>query len=316
MLSGYFCAAVLFAFSATLCNALIIPPSEGSLVSTPASLINISLPVDTQSTASSNDIRIDCKGAQYGFKVKYGSCLDAFSTFTDGGTSNPVRVGRRNTGSGYTQNLPWKWVSGDGVCTFDVIIRGRNPSDITSGGELARSAWKLMNECVRDQGGQGGIVTGIGRAGSIAITVRPYDPSKVRCGSTPQEYGETICEPALDMLPAEVTPIRRWGARGSRDIDYPLPFSWAADPPYQNCRVYVLGTSIERPARDEMSFYDMWEAAAMIQGMCVRYGKPGIVTKLGVRKLLWVAIDDGSKPPYLEGKDIHAVFNETALAIE
>lgn len=45
---------------------------------------------------------------------------------------------------------------------FDITTRGRIPFDITSGQEVARAAWRLMNECVRDQGGQGGVVTGIG----------------------------------------------------------------------------------------------------------------------------------------------------------
>ena len=50
----------------------------------------------------------------------------------------------------------------DGTCTFSVVMRGRASSEITSGTEIARAAWKVMNECVRDQGGQGGIVSGLG----------------------------------------------------------------------------------------------------------------------------------------------------------
>lgn len=51
---------------------------------------------------------------------------------------------------------------GDGTCTFNVVMRGRASSATTKGIEIARAAWKVMNECVRDQGGQGGIVSGLG----------------------------------------------------------------------------------------------------------------------------------------------------------
>ena len=41
-------------------------------------------------------------------------------------------------------------------------MKGSAPSEITSGKEIARAAWKLVNECVRDQDHQGGVISGIG----------------------------------------------------------------------------------------------------------------------------------------------------------
>ena len=41
-------------------------------------------------------------------------------------------------------------------------MKGRAPSEKTTGQEIARAAWKLMNQCVRDEGGQGGVVSNIG----------------------------------------------------------------------------------------------------------------------------------------------------------
>lgn len=112
MLSAYFRRAIVFALVVTCCNALIIPPGEGSLVSVPAPLINISMPETTEPTTAPNDYEPDCKGAQYGTNIRYESCLDAFGTFKNGGAANPVRIGRRSTGTDYAQNVPWKWVSG------------------------------------------------------------------------------------------------------------------------------------------------------------------------------------------------------------
>lgn len=41
-------------------------------------------------------------------------------------------------------------------------MKGSAPSETTTGKEIARAAWKLLNECVRDQDNQGGVITGIG----------------------------------------------------------------------------------------------------------------------------------------------------------
>lgn len=105
-------AVVLLVFNATVCNALTIPPSESSLISTSAPLINTFSPRDTNLATSSNDILVECSESRYGSGLRYASCLDAFSTFHEGGTTNPVRVGRRGTGHDYAQSLPWRWVSG------------------------------------------------------------------------------------------------------------------------------------------------------------------------------------------------------------
>ncbi|KAL8839750.1 MAG: hypothetical protein Q9170_001621 [Blastenia crenularia] len=168
----------------------------------------------------------------------------------------------------------------------------------------------------------------VGQKHALAITIRPADPTNVKCGNAPQQYEESKCEPLLDVMPADVLPVRTWGPRRQPGIDLPLPHSWAAEPslgstvreysvafgvqqnnvsaaPHDRCRLYVLGTNAERPAIDTMSFYDMWQAATMVAGTCARYGKPGVMRGLGARSLLWLAIDDGTKAPHA------AATNET-----
>ena len=58
-------------------------------------------------------------------------------------------------------------------------MKGTSPSEMTTGQDIARAAWKLLNECVRDQGGQGGVLSNLGRAfTSISInhTLADMDP--------------------------------------------------------------------------------------------------------------------------------------------
>lgn len=41
----------------------------------------------------------------------------------------------------------------------------------------------------------------------------------------------------------------------------------------------IIGAT--RATRDEMTFYDMWLAGVMLAGICGRFGKAGIFSKLG-----------------------------------
>ncbi|KAL8729981.1 MAG: hypothetical protein Q9181_004827 [Wetmoreana brouardii] len=139
-----------------------MPANDGTLINAPAPLINLSLySAVPPATPSPNDIQIQCRGRQFGTRLDYGSCLDAFRTFPYGHSDAPVLIGRRGHGP-YVRKLPWRLVSGDGRCVFDIVLKGTALQETTTGQEIARAAWKLVNECVRDQGGQGGVVSNIG----------------------------------------------------------------------------------------------------------------------------------------------------------
>ena len=58
--------------------------------------------------------------------------------------------------------MPNQILLGDGRCVFDIVMKESAPSETVSGKEIARAAWKLVNECVRDQNNQGGVISGIG----------------------------------------------------------------------------------------------------------------------------------------------------------
>ena len=53
-------------------------------------------------------------------------------------------------------------------------MKGSAPSEIITGKEIARAAWKLMNECVRDQDNQGGVMSGIGMFKSRVSGLRGF----------------------------------------------------------------------------------------------------------------------------------------------
>ncbi|CAO1605780.1 hypothetical protein XANCAGTX0491_009286 [Xanthoria calcicola] len=171
------------------------------------------------------DLRIDCRGTQYGRGLRYASCLDAFRTFRHGQAVNPAVIRRRGPESA-AHKLPWIWASGDGRCTFNIVMRGRGDSETTTGTEIGRAAWQLMNECVRDQGGQGGVISGIGQHGALGIIIRPYDPVNVECGNRPRTYDSSKCEALLGEVPADVSPELVWGPPHTSGVDNPIPHTW------------------------------------------------------------------------------------------
>lgn len=163
MISILLGVSVLLWVCSDICGGSTIPPGGSDLSTTPAPPhSNLSFPASQDAGMPLSDARIQCQVSTTEAGPDYTSCLDAFSSFQSWDDHVPGIIGRRGTGGNYAHNLPWRWISRDGHCTFDVVLRGAAPFEEATGVELARSAWKLMNECVRDKGAIQGIASGIG----------------------------------------------------------------------------------------------------------------------------------------------------------
>lgn len=166
----------------TLCRTLTLPPSEYTSIRQPGPILNGSF--------SDSELSVQCNGRQFGSDLVAESCLNALNTFELAGSSASFVIDRRRIGM-YGRALPWKWVSGndylrscplrmyvllqslvliiprrigDGRCVFDIVMKGREPSETTSGSELARAARRLILECIGARGGVGGVVSNIGKS--------------------------------------------------------------------------------------------------------------------------------------------------------
>ncbi|KAL9013856.1 MAG: hypothetical protein Q9173_001474 [Seirophora scorigena] len=103
-------------------------------------------------------------------------------------------------------------------------MKGRSDIETTTGAEIARAAWKLVNECVRDQRGQGGTISG--QHGNLGIIIRTYDPINVDCVNEPRTYDSGKCEALLDEVPADTAPVKTWGPPRQAGVDIEIPFWW------------------------------------------------------------------------------------------
>ncbi|KAL8628173.1 hypothetical protein Q9189_006109 [Teloschistes chrysophthalmus] len=152
--------------------------------------------------------------------------------------------------------------------------------------------WKLINQCVRDEGGQGGVASNIGEHKTLGIILRSYSPIQVQCSrQTDQHYGFDECHVLLDHVPAEVAPLKTWGRFGDAGVDVGLPTMEAAAAP-QNCRFRVRAYGTDPGVRDQMTRFDAWQAAVALKGMCARFSRRGDFVMMGRNKRLYMTIDD------------------------
>ena len=107
-----------------------------------------------------------CNGAKLGLGLVYDACFAAISTFETPIADNAT-VGPHGHRQRYHFHLPWRWISSDGRCAFNIVEDNQYLFALATANELAMAATTLLNTCVRNGGGKGGIVTNTG--GFVAL---------------------------------------------------------------------------------------------------------------------------------------------------
>ncbi|KAI4223857.1 MAG: hypothetical protein L6R36_005104 [Xanthoria steineri] len=172
-----------------------------------------------------------------------------------------------------------------------------------------------MLKCVRDGGGQGGVVSGIGQSGTVGVILRKNDPVNVVCGEELQTYGQDKCSQLLLSLPAHVQPPRVFGAywvrAAGQHVDELIPTYYPSSPPTQ-CRLGIWPMDDLSPMTivDTATWYKVWQAGIALAGMCARKGLPGRVLNFGVNRRLQITLDDNSDPIL---KNVRAGVNVTVV---
>jgi len=162
-----------FLLSITVSLAAVSPLQDThNLLLAPAPTLNLSNAASASEQANSTlelpnpdgskDLKIACNGAQFGRDLTYDTCLDAISTFQTSIIGNAT-IGPRGERQRYNFHLPWRWISGDGRCAFDVVKQNTYFFALATAEELRTAATSLLDTCVRDRGGKGGIVTNVGK---------------------------------------------------------------------------------------------------------------------------------------------------------
>lgn len=165
------CPALLLALTVAAA-AVSLSQDPNDLLFASAQVSNLSLPTSADTEANvtlglanpdeSDALTVACNGAKFGLGLVYDTCLDAISTFETPIADN-VTIGPRGQRQRYNFHLPWRWISSDGSCAFDVVKNNLYLFALATPDELRKAATTLLNTCVRNRGGKGGIVTNVGK---------------------------------------------------------------------------------------------------------------------------------------------------------
>lgn len=233
-------------------------------------LLNISGERSASTTNRSNlgTVIVTCDGSKYGDSLIQSSCLQALNQISH----DTTLIGFRPRVVGQLGNLPWRFISGDGRCCFDIassqaeLAHASLMSFASAGNSLIRRCASQPRHIV------GGIATGLGVEGVLSLEMRSYQPS-IACGE-PFGPPPQNCIDIIRIMPTG-TGKRRFGRRGTPGIDVPLGIYLHSDNP--GCQVIIDATAPVETA----SWYSLWEAMVAIDGMCVRQGKMGSAYLLG-----------------------------------
>ena len=218
------------------------------------------------------------------------SCTDAVRQLNIR-SSTPAFWGMRNTGHHYSVYLPQRWVSADGSCFIEPILRQGFDSSITSARTLAMAGITLIQKCAASTPSKNGAAKNIGDDNKLAVVLSEWDP-RVRCFgqiSHPTASFQKNCKDVLNTMDVSEAEQRFGSPAAAGGVDVVLPFSLKVG--YLDRCILTVKTS---GPTDIFSWKSAWDAATAIHGICVRAGQLGIWDNLGESERLSVEITDDS----------------------
>ncbi|CAF9941989.1 MAG: hypothetical protein ALECFALPRED_009432 [Alectoria fallacina] len=212
---------------------------------------------------------IVCNGQRYGRNLRVASCLEAYNLM-DGATV-PKTYGQRGTeGPGHTfwdAILPIRIYSSDALCALDISHSASSPFDTITPSLLKSHARSLIAVCVQGTPSLGGVASGLGDHGNLALRVTPYRP-RVHCFGPGTGPSWSSCRDLMDAMPVASKQVR-FGPSDDVLADVVVP--WTID-------------TVSTP--DVCDFYKLWAAASAVEVMCISKGKAGMaVGNVGLKDL-------------------------------
>ncbi|KAG6986474.1 hypothetical protein G7Y79_00082g100900 [Physcia stellaris] len=245
-----------------------------------------------------NASRVVCNAAIYRHDLRGESCLDALAGIGD--DQQYVSFGPRHTGHDFYIPLPYRWISSDGLCVFDIFIPNNHVADWARMNDFNEAAAHLTDECLSEGGepSEGGIATGIGLHSHLSLIMTSYKPT-VRC-SNPVAHEPRDCdEILLTMLTSRGT--QTFGPAGVPGVQVHLPFEMAngtlSPYPSPNYEAVPLSTFValsftRAPAL--ASWYQIWEEVVAVEGMCADEDREGMAYSIGSRRNMFLELKGGS----------------------
>ncbi|KAL8831103.1 MAG: hypothetical protein Q9191_001052 [Dirinaria sp. TL-2023a] len=231
-----------------------------------------------------NAIQIHCNGDVYRRNLRESSCVDALQEIPQ--SLARAVVGARGGPIQFAVDLPFRWISDDGLCVFDIYIPHHDTVDEASMSEFHDAAFNLVHNCISGSGTPvGGVATGIGRYRRLGLIMTSYQPT-VRCDAAVGP-APTDCLDILMDMPATTT-AQVFGRAGEAGVQVQLPYQLRNDD--GTCLVTVETTG----SASFLGWYDVWENLVAVEGMCARDERYGTAYALGSRRNVFVHMRGGT----------------------
>lgn len=219
----------------------------------------------------------NCDGPKYRSNLNPISCQDAVAQIPT--SAGHQRFSLRGIGQ-YEIGLPFRYISFDGRCTIDLLLKDGYSSERASMLEISGAARSLLNRCVRAQK-VGGIAMEVGESGNLGVIMTSYQPM-VKCYVSPAPpLGN--CKRLADTMMTS-SQRKTFGPPIDPSAYVKLPKNLYDDG--QQCKAVIRTSDIT----DVSTFYEVWEAVVAITGMCIRFGHTGTAFLRGEKKKLYISL--------------------------
>ncbi|KAL6721796.1 hypothetical protein ACLMJK_000901 [Lecanora helva] len=235
---------------------------------------------------------IKCNEQRYG-NPSADSCRDAVAQIPQDPMTlmrNKKRsYGARSPALVVHVGLPKRWISADGKCVADITQRGLPPISHVNDMDIFSAATIIFETCVEENPQTpipwGGESIQMSDEGNLQVIVQAYKPPFIRCAGAPptSRPDSNACKTILDSMKA-TTGLTKFGAVGVEGIEEQLPM--VLNEPTGKCKIIIDITAPD----DIAQWYDIWAAAAALDGMCARGGRTGKSRFLGTNRKLTVEI--------------------------
>ena len=231
--------------------------------------------------------RIICNGDVYRRDLRRSSCVNAYY-----GISNDQQWVLFGTRGGRVQwhiDLPYRWISEDGLCVFDIYTANESIVDEARMEDFRLAASNLIHNCIPTTAGspQGGIALGLGRHGNLGLIMTSFKPS-IRCmnppgrGRAPEDCYEIVNK----MLAGKE--YLSFGRAGTPGVQIALPLQMANED-----RTCTATIDITRSSALE-SWYNIWEKMVAVDRMCTSQDLEGTAFGLGANGGIFLEMRRGS----------------------
>ncbi|KAK0517036.1 hypothetical protein JMJ35_000191 [Cladonia borealis] len=221
----------------------------------------------TNTTSLNSGQRYSCSEI-FGTNLNAESCIDAIEQI--GLTDDIIHTyGYRKTGDKWDYNVPQRWISSDGLCVVNVDLAWGEPVSRSSERMIGQGAVLVLRWCVGDQSqaNTGGLASNLGGDNNLQVSLLGSEPTAI-CYATMSSSLKTSCANIVDNMPYDGL-LQIFGPSSDPEASVQLPLTLTSTDGLCAMTISTLGRS------DIASWWDMWQGAMQLNGVCVKAGKKG-----------------------------------------